>query len=427
VPRRRFPSLWLVPLLLAAACSGGGGGGGDGEQGEGGDSLKGQQVEVAATWSGTDQERFSAVLARFEERTGAEVKFTSTGSDMAGFLASRFDGGEAPDVALLPQARLLGELAGRGALKPLPRAAADLVDRNYDPVWRELATANGVLFGVFFKAVNKSTLWFNPTVLDASDVKPPATWEEFQAAAAALAGDGVPPVSVGGADGWTLTDWFENVYLRTAGTTAYTDLTRHQLAWDDPTVIEALRTLADVFQPQWLAGGPQGARQTDFATSVANVLADPPKAGFVLEANPPVAGENTGLVDFPSIGGSPPSVVVGGDAAVLLSDTPGGRALVEFLATPEAAEVWAALGGFTSPNKNVDSTAYRTQAERRASQALVGAEVVRFDMSDLLPAAFGADPARGLWPLLQEYLAKPAAAADVARSMELTASAIFEP
>jgi len=421
-------SLWLVLLLLVPACSGGGGGDGDGgENGTGGDSLKGQQVEVTATWSGVDQERFSAVLDLFEERTGAKVKFTSSGPDMAAFLTSRLDGGEAPDVALLPQARLLGELAGRGALQPLPQAAADLVDRNYDPVWQDMGSANGQLYGVWFKAANKSTLWFNPAVLEAAGVKPPSTWEELQAAATALAADGIAPVSVGGADGWTLTDWFENVYLRTAGTTAYIDLTRHHLAWDDATVVEALQTLAEVFRPQWLAGGAQGARQTDFATSVANVLADPPKAGFVLEANPPDAGPNAGLVDFPAIDGSPPSVVVGGDAAVLLADTPGGRALVEFLATPEAAEVWAARGGFTSPNKNVDAAAYPTDAERRAFQALVGTQVVRFDMSDQQPVAFGAHPDQGLWPLLQEYLAKPAAAAHVAAGLERTASNIFEP
>ncbi len=423
VPRLRLLSLWLVPVLLAVSCSGGD----DGEEGGNGDPLKGQQIEVTAIWSGTDQERFSAVLARFEESTGVTVKFTSSGPDMATFLASRLDAGKPPDVALLPQARLLGELSGRGALKPLPQTVADLVDRHYDPAWRELGTANGQLYGVWFKAANKSTLWFNPAVLDAAGVKPPTTWEELQAAAAAVAGDGLAPVSVGGADAWTLTDWFENVYLRTAGTTAYTDLTRHLLAWDDPTVVEALHTWAEVFRPQWLAGGVQGARETDFPASVANVLTEPPKAGFVLEANPPVAGENAGLVDFPSIGGSPPSVVVGGDAAVLLDDTPGGRALVEFLATPEAAEVWAALGGFTSPNKNVDASSYRTEVERRAAQALVGAQVVRFDMSDLEPPAFGANPNQGLWPLLQEFLTKPDSAADVAGRMERAARAIFEP
>jgi ABC-type glycerol-3-phosphate transport system substrate-binding protein len=412
--------------MLAASCSSAGGGD------AGGKSLQGQQVEVAATWSGTDQERFSAVLATFEERTGAKVKFTSTGGDMAEALDARLDRGRVPDVALLPQVGLLGDLASRGALKPLPRAAADLVARNYDPVWRELGTANGQLFGVWFRAVNKSTLWFNRAVLDRAGTQPPVNWDELKAAAAALTRAGVPPFSVGAADAWTLTDWFENVYLRTAGSEAYIDLARHHLAWDDPTVVEALGRLTEVFRPEWLAGGPQGARQTRFQDAVTGVFADPPQAAFVLEADV-MAGQtgappgDAGLVDFPSIGGSPPSVVVGGDAAVLLADTPGGRALVEFLARPEAAEKWAALGGFTSPNKQVDASAYRTDGERRAAKGLVSARVVRFDMSDLQPAAFGADPDRGLLPLFQEYLANPASAPDVARRIERVAVDTFEP
>ncbi|MGH9036112.1 MAG: ABC transporter substrate-binding protein, partial [Acidimicrobiia bacterium] len=229
MPRRRLPYLWLVPVLVAAPCSGvGGDGGGDGA---GGDALKGHQVEVAATWSGTDQQRFESVLAEFEQRTGATVKFTSTGEDIAAVLGARLDGGDPPDVALLPQSRLLGDLAGRGVLKPLPEAVGDLVARNYPPAWQELGTVNGRLFGVWFRAVNKSTLWFNRTVLERAGItRPPADWDDLKAAAATLARAGVAPFSVGAADAWTLTDWFENVYLRTAGTEGYVDLAGHQLA-----------------------------------------------------------------------------------------------------------------------------------------------------------------------------------------------------
>jgi ABC-type Fe3+ transport system substrate-binding protein len=424
MPRRRLPFLCLVSLLLAASCSSGGGG--DGGEGDGGQSLKGQQVEVAVSWSGTDQERFSAVLDRFKAQTGATVKMRPT-ADMASELSARLDGGDPPDVALVPRLGLLGALAGRGALRPLPQTTAALVDRNYARVWRDLGTANGKLYGVWFKVANKSTLWFNRDALDRAEGEPPTNWDELQATATRLSEAGIAPVSLGAADGATITDWFENVYLRTAGTNAYIDLARHQLAWDDHSVIEALDTLAQVLRPEWLAGGREGATRTDFAVSVAAALGEPPRAGFVLDANPAAPAATTRFVEFPSIGGSPPSVVVEGDAAVLLTESPAAAALVEFLATPEAAEVWAALGAFTSPNKNVDPGAYRADVDRRAATALLDAEVVRWDMSDLQPPAFGADPGRGLLPLFREYLADPAAAADVASRMEKIAAGTFEP
>ena len=52
------------------------------------------------------------------------------------------------------------------------------------------------------------------------------------------------PWSIAGADGWTLTDWFENVYLSQAGPEMYDQLTNHEIPWTDPSVEEALNTLA---------------------------------------------------------------------------------------------------------------------------------------------------------------------------------------
>ena len=41
------------------------------------------------------------------------------------------------------------------------------------------------------------------------------------------------PYSIGAADGWTLTDLFENIYLRTAGAEKYDQLTKHEILWTD--------------------------------------------------------------------------------------------------------------------------------------------------------------------------------------------------
>ncbi len=406
VSRRPRSCLLLAALVLAASCSGGGDGGDAKGDGTTAGSLQDTRLEVVISWSGTDEERFSGVLDRFTSKTGATVQVTRS-ADMATELNTRLDDGDPPDVALVPRVGLLGALAGRGALQPLPPATAELVDRNYAPVWRDLGTANGELYGVWFKAENKSTLWFDRRTLERAGVTPPTTWDELRTAATTLAGAGVAPFGLGGADGRSVTDWFENVYLRTAGSNAYIDLARHHLAWDDRSVVEALGTLAQVLRQEWVG--------------------EPRTAGFVLAAQPADRPPDAGVIDFPAIGDSPPSVVVDGDAAVLLTDSPGGRALVEFLATPEAGEVWASLGGFTSPNRKLNPAVYPNEAERRAAAALIAAQVVRWDMSDFQPPAFGADPNRGLLPLFREYLADPAAASDVAGRMERVASAIFEP
>jgi ABC-type glycerol-3-phosphate transport system substrate-binding protein len=284
---------------------------------------------------------------------------------------------------------------------------------------------DGTLYGLWFKAANKSTVWYNAQVFADAGVAPPRDWQGLLAVAAQLADYGVAPVSLAGADGWTLTDWFENIYLRTAGPGLYDRLSRHEIPWTHPSVAEALARLGEITRPEWLAGGPVGALQTDFPTSVIKTFADPPQAALVYEGDF-VAGviaqetsaqleRDAGFFPFPSIGGSPPAVVGGGDVAVLLKDRPGGHALLRFLATPEAGRVWARLGGFTSPNRGVEGSAYPHATARRSAEGLLGAEVFRFDMSDQLPAAFGGTPGQGLWRLLQEFIRNPG---DVRRIME---------
>ena len=62
--------------------------------------------------------------------------------------------------------------------------------------------------------------------------------------------------SIGGSDGWTLTDWFENIYLRTAGAEKYDQLADHEIPWTDQSVKDALDDMAKVFSDtDNIAGG----------------------------------------------------------------------------------------------------------------------------------------------------------------------------
>lgn len=232
-PTRLLAILAAAALLLAACGSsdddgGNSGGGGDGGGGTDQD-LSGVTLEVAAVWSGDEQANFKKVLDHFEEETGATVEFTSTGDDIATILGGRIAGGSPPDLAVLPQPGLLNDLAAEGNLEPIEDAVGDTIDENFDEVWRELGTVDGDLYGVWFKASNKSTFWYDVGALDDAGVDPPETWEDLVDGSQVILDSGITPISVGGADGWTLTDWFENVYLRTAGADLYDQLADHEI------------------------------------------------------------------------------------------------------------------------------------------------------------------------------------------------------
>ena len=442
--RAARPFILLATLaLLAAACGNGGdnggqagGGGTDAEDAVGDVDLTGVDVEVAAVWSGSEQEAFRAVLDAFEEQTGASVTYTSTGDDIAAALGPRISGGSPPDVAVLPQPGLLRDYAEQGVLQPIEEVAGEAVDANYDPIWRELGTVDDQLYGVWFKASNKSLVWYNVGAFEDAGVEPPENFEDFLSSAQTLTDFGVPAISVGGADGWTLTDWFENVYLRVAGPEMYDQLAEHEIPWTDESVKESLRVLADVFDPDLLAGGTQAALQNDFNTSITRVFTDPPEAGLV-SGSDAVAGVVTAdtnaqlgtdadVFDFPEVEGSGPAVVGGGDVAVLMRDSEGGRALVEFLATPTAAEAWASQGGFISPNQNLDTEVYPDEISRTIATAVLEAgENFRFDLSDLQPSEFGSTSGRGLFKLFQDFLSDPSDIDGITQQLEDAATAAF--
>lgn len=420
----------LALALVAGAC-------GDGDNGDGGDgALSGQTLEVAAVWSGDEQASFEAVLQQFEDDTGATVNFTSTGNDIATVLGTRIEGGDPPDVAVLPQPGLLRDLASQGNLVAIEEAAGDEVDANYAPVWRELGSVDGTLYGVWFKAANKSTFWYNTEVVSNAGISIPEDWDSLVAGAQTVLDSGVTPFSVGGADGWTLTDWFENVYVRTAGADTYDQLANHEIPWTDDSVKTALERLAEIFGNEaFIAGGANGALQTAFVDSVTQVFSDPPEAAMVYEGDfvageirnntNAVVGEDADFFPFPSVDGSSPAVIGGGDVAVLMDDTEAGRELIAYLATAEAAEIWAGMGGFTSPNQSVDLGVYPDETSQKIAEALTEAEVFRFDLSDLQPSSFGSTPGQGLFKQFQDFLADPENIDAVTADMESAAEAAY--
>ncbi len=398
--------------------------------------LTGKTVEVAATWSGTEQRNFEAVLHEFARRTNASVKFTSGGNDLPVLLNSRLAGGAPPDVALIPQPGVVAELARRGVLKELTGDAAAAVKANFSDAWRELGTIDGKVYGMYFKVANKSVIWYRTDRFAEAGVTPPKNWTDFRRVSAVLVDAGITPMVAAGGDGWVLTDWFENAYLRIGEPDNYDKLARHEIPWTHPTVVATLQLLADYWRaPRFVQGGPSGAVQVTFTQAIADVFGERPISAMLYEGDFVASeidkldrvkvGEGAKFFDWPAINGSKPAVVTAGDQAVAFKDTPEANALMAFLASPEAARIMASRGGFMSANKNLDPTAYPNDTTRALATSVVNAELLRFDLSDLTPQAFGGGTGAHMWVLLQDFLSKPIPAAEMAQRLEDAATRDF--
>ncbi len=343
-------------------------------------------------------------------------------------------------MADIAQPGYVSQLVQQGKLKPITYAKG-VISQNFAPSWLSIGTFSNKLYALVFKASNKSLLWYNVPDFKAAGVKAPKTF-----APAADDGEDAARVGhvrryslIGGADGWTLTDLFENIYLRTFGQAKYDQLAAHKIKWTDPSVITALKTMAKILgDTSNIAGGTSGALQYGFNDSVTNAFGSPPKAAIVFEADfvsgvilsstKAKAGTGFNVAPFPSItpGADSTAVEISGDLFVTFRDTPAIEAFVKFLATAPAANAWAKEGGFATGNHNVNLADYPDAIDKANQEAVRTAKGVVFDMSDEQPASFGSTTGQGEWGIFQTFLKNPSNVTGVAKQLETAAAAAYK-
>ena len=395
----------------------------------------GGSVTVWAEWTSTEQNDFLAAMTPFENETGITINYTGKGSEMDTALNASIAGGAPPDVALVPDPGELNTLAGEGKIKPLASILGSLVN-NYSSAWNTLASHNSTLYGVWFKGANKNTIWYNPAEFAAAGItSTPTTWEQLVSDAGTLQAAGITPFSLCSDVGWPIADFWQNVYLKTAGATKYDSLAAHDIAWTDPSVTTAFTTMAQIVgQPSYLLGGTSGALSQTYPECVDKVFpkaGTTPQAAMVIEADfvvSEITANSSTYVPVSSAtasGCTPSSTVAGcygffpfpapaadsananavqgsGDVGMLLNETPQAEALIKYLAGPEGAEIWAHAGGFASPNNQVPLGSYPDPVSEADAKGLVDATAFVFSLDDL-QGSWESD----LWSDMKNFVGNP--------------------
>jgi alpha-glucoside transport system substrate-binding protein len=414
----RFLSLFLTSALVLAACGNGSGSAspttaasapaasaeGSAPAGESPAASSGATgtINVTSLWGGSEQESFQKVLDAFNASGGCKATYESIRTDYATVLQTRITGGNPPDVSILPGIGFLRRFARDGSIKKIADLGIDpaALEANYAPGILDIGKVDDALYAIMVKFNSKSTLWYRPDKLSEAGVTPPKTWDDFKAALAAINAKGTKPLGLGtGPDTWTLTDWFESIYLRQAGGDKYDQLFSGQLPWTDPTVATAVDTMKEVLNDANVAGGITAANGRAWVDGIAQVFGDKPVADMYYEGGF-VGGIATGQVnkalvpgttidwtDFPSLGGPDTNpVTIGGDVIAALTDKPCVKEFITFMTTADSGNVWAKTGAIISPIKAVSTDSYPTDLVKREAAQVTGASVVKFDGSDLLPA-----------------------------------------
>ncbi len=369
--------------------------------------AKPRALNIIANWGGGEKEAFQKVLDAFTAKTKIPVNY-ETSRNLEALTRTRVAGGNPPDITMEPRPGAIAEFVKSNWLVPLDEPIGnevlnpDSLSKAFGKSYLDLGKVDGTQYGLIFKADSKSTFWYKPSSFKDLGVQPPKTLDDLFKIADQYKAKGKIPFAAGGKDGWTLTDYFENIYARVASPQMYQDLhASHKIAWTDPSVKRALTLLAKFFQTSYEPGGVQGVVGTGFTDSIAQVFGTSAQAemyyegGFVgtivlSDVNKNLKpGQDIDFFLFPQIDsmyGDP--IIGGGDFAIMFKDSPEGRAFMQYLASKEAGEVFAGTNSI-SPNKLVDPSKFSSDLRKKEFGQIANASVFLFDGSDQAPSAFG--------------------------------------
>jgi alpha-glucoside transport system substrate-binding protein len=419
----RLAAPLMTAVLVLAAC-----GNGD-DPGDGGEDLPEGDgaILVTSLWGGAEEAAFQEVLAAFEENSDIDVTYEANRTDYQSVIRTRLQGGNPFDVAIVPGIAFFRQLALEDALIPLSDLGIELsdIEGQFAPGLLDYGNVDDVQYGFMAKLNGKASIFYSPERFEDLGVAPVETWDDLVQLTEDIKAADATPWAVGAGDSWTLTDWFEIMYIKEHGVEAYDTLFSPDGDWTDPSVAATIDRMTSLLSDDNVVGGIDGALSLLFVDAVSEVFSTSPSAemyfggSFVggiatgVDVNPDLAGQEGEAIDwfpFPTIEGNGDGLVTfGGDQiAAMVADTDTAEFL-EFMLSTEAAEVWAAQGTVYVPNTNVDPSTYPTIIMQKDAELINSADAIRFDGSDLLPGTdLGAilqSALRGedMGPILEEF------------------------
>ena len=423
--KRRIAALSgvLAVALTATACGSSDDGGGDDAAGgttssidcapyEAFGDIKGKTVTVYTSITAPEDAPHIASYQPFVDCTGAEIKYEGS-KEFEAQLPVRVKGGNAPDIAYLPQPGLLNTLVQTGTVKAAPPEVVANVDKNM-PDWKNYGTVDGTFYAAPLGANVKSFVWYSPSAFAEKGYEIPTTWADLLALSdkmvADAGGEDIKPwcagIESGDATGWPATDWVEDVMLRTAGAETYDKWVNHEIPFNDPAVATALAEVGKILKNDKFVNGGYGDVKTIASTSFQDAgqpILDGTcymhrQASFYA-ANWPEGTEvgpegEVWAFYLPSVDTSTKPVLGGGEFTAAFADRPEVKAFQTYLSSVEWADERAKTcgsGGCVTANKNADPELLKNPVDKLSAEALTDtAATFRFDGSDLMPGAVGA-------------------------------------
>ena len=381
--------------------------------------YKGTVVTMAGPFTDNDAVVFDASIADFEAKTGIDIQYSGSKEFEASITIS-LDGGNPPDIVDFPQPGLLATAVKKGQAVDLSTVInPDWLKENYSNAWLSMGQMQGpdgeITAGIWARANGKSAVWYPKAAFDAAGYTIPETWDELVALTEQIASDGDTPwcigVESGAATGWAMTDWIEDVMLRTTSLENYDKWVAGELKFDSPEVRNAVEIVTEIwFNDAYVYGGRQAITTTSFGDSPKPMFEEPPKCwlhrqgNFITTFFPEglVAGEDYDFFYLPPIDEAYGKPVLGaGDIYAMFNDRPETRAVIQYFSMGESLKGWVEAGGAIAVQKDASLDWYGDPITRNVAVMIQNATSFRFDASDLMPGAVGAG---SFWKSMTDFV-----------------------
>jgi alpha-glucoside transport system substrate-binding protein len=366
----------------------------------------GTKVSIYSTNTNVEADRLQESWQQFVDCTGIDIDYEGS-REFEAELPVRVDSGDAPDLAMIPQPGLLKRFADAGKLKALSGDTKAMAEQNYRADWLRYATVNGTLYGVPLDLNIKSLVWYSPNMFKDKGYKVPQTWQDLIALSEQIAATGMKPwcagIESGESTGWPVTDWIEDLLLRTQPPEVYDQWVTHRIPFNDPRVAEAVDRAGSVLKNETYVnagfGGVKTIATTPYGEAGLPILQDKcalhRQASFYANNWP----KGTRVAEdgdvyafyFPPVDPSKGKPVLGaGQFAVAFTDRPEVQAVHTYLASGEHANSRAKLGSWVSANNKLDPANVASPVDKLCVRLLQDkSSVFRFDGSDMMPTAVG--------------------------------------
>jgi alpha-glucoside transport system substrate-binding protein len=410
----------VTSLALLAACSNGSSTSGGAKSTGSAAALTGDcaQYQAYAGHSGTKVTMFASILSpesdslqtswkQFSTCTGITISYEGS-NDFESQLPVRVNGGNAPDLAVIPQPGLLAQMVKTGKVVKPPAQTVTNEDK-WAPIWKTYGSVNGTFYAAPMSANMKSLVWYSPKAFSTAGYKVPTTWADLMKLSDTIAKAGKNKPWCGGlgsgtATGWPATDWLEEIVLGKYGGDVYDQWVNHTVKFSDPKIIAAMNVLQGwMHNPAWVNGGFGGVStiaSTTFQDAGSPILTNKcsmlQQASFY-EAQWPKGTKigPTGDIWAFKLPAADPTVSDpvegGGEFVAAFSDRPEVQAVQNYLSTAAWATSRIKVApGWVSANQGVDPAVYTDPIDQLSAKYLTDpAATFRFDASDLMPAAIG--------------------------------------